>query len=127
MPKKSSTHRLSLHPPQILANSGTPSTSFYVANLFLNFHPASTLNLSPLCLPISFPTKYSNFIPLSSRILPILRLIFNYITFHPISVFTPVSREELYKLISQSSNTFGILIPFLHLFLNNVYLYSSPL
>jgi len=70
MPKDSSTHRLSLPPPQILASSGTPSTSFYIINLFLNCHPVLTSNLSPPCLPISFSTKCSNFIRLSSRILP---------------------------------------------------------
>jgi len=75
----------------MLASSGTLSTSFYIVNLFLNCHPALTSNLSPPCLPICFPTKYSNFIRLSSRILPILHFIFNHVTF---------------LLISQSSSLF---------------------
>jgi len=84
MPNDSSTHRLSLPPPQILTSSGTPSTSFYrkpISQL-----PSSIdFNLSPPYLLISFPTKYSNFIPLSSRILQILHFIFNHITLHLLS------------------------------------------
>jgi len=49
MPKKSSIHRLSLPSPQILTTSGTPSKSFYIANIFLNCRLALTSNLSPPC------------------------------------------------------------------------------
>jgi len=46
------------------------------------------LQISPLHVcQLLFPTKYSNFIPLSSRILPILHLIFNHVTFLLISRF----------------------------------------
>jgi len=113
MPKDSSSHHLSFFPPEILASSGTPSTSFYIVNLFLDCHPALTLNLSPPCLPISFPTKYSNFIRLSSRILPILHLIFNHVTFLLISRSSSVFLEKnsLSSYLGHPCNTFCYLDP----------------
>jgi len=112
MPKDSSTHRLSLPPPQILASAGTPSTSFYIVNLFLNCPPALTSNL--------FPSMFANFF--WNKVLKLYSIIKSNSTntsphFQPrhiplkLTVFTPVSREELSKLISQSSNTFCDLDP----------------
>jgi len=129
MPKDSSTHRLSLPPLQILVSSGTPSTSFYIVNLFLNCPHALTSSL--------YPSMFANFF--SNKVLKLHSIIKSNSTntslhFQPrhippnITVFTPVSREQLSELISQSSETFcdldpiptSILKQYLHLLLPTI-------
>jgi len=76
MPKNFPIHRLSLPPPQLLTTSGTPSTSFYIANLFLNCRLALTSNLSPPCLFNYRPIFHLSF--LSKLIEQVVKQLFTH-------------------------------------------------
>jgi len=68
-----------------------------------------------------FLTKFSNFIPLSNHIPPILHLTFNHVTFQPIlqSSHLFLQKNSLNSYVSHPT-LFAILIPFQQLFLNKI-------
>jgi len=91
---------------------------------------------SPSIDSISLPHMFANFFSSevlklpsnTSYILPILHLTFNHVTFQPISQSSRLFLEKNSLNSNLSHPTLSVIsIPFLHLFLNNVYLYFSPL
>ena len=130
MPKKSSTLNSSHHQHLILA-SGTLSTSFFIANLYHNFHlhwfKIFTEHVCILLLRQSSPTKFSKFIAvLKSRVINTSPHTEPSHIPTDLTFFSPATEDEICKLLSVIEHLLWPIGPIsLLLFWNTAYLHFS--